>query len=172
MKKISLMILVLTLLTSMSAPVIAADDWQTTLTYTNNIPEPSYTVTIPGSLDIKEGYSYLPITLTDFENSGDKKVTITFEGTQEPNKVGDIIYGYSFVLYPNGIPLYSGDAVIYQLFDANNDPLEYSYSGQTLAVFSRNGMKEIGIRLTNEDIRDTQPNVPYTGYIVFGIKCE
>ena len=132
-------------------------------------PEPTYTVTIPTTLDLAVGDNYLPVTVSNTQDLGGKAVAITFEATQDNANNGSGLY-YRMCLWPNGI---SGEtSVIYKLFNAENSEIisnAANPAGQILVDLNGNGTKKIRINLP-EPNAGILPNVPYTGYIIFGIK--
>jgi hypothetical protein len=158
------------------------------LTYTNgestvwvketgaNVPEPLYTVTIPSELKLAEGDNQFNIEVSNAENLGDKKVIITLERTQHNN-------GGSFAqtLWANG----NEPDVFDVSLDYNNQffhyeiyvPYSTSYAGvfsagAEFAVFAGNGVQNSNIRISASNAARALPEVPYTGYIIFGIKLE
>jgi len=165
MKKFTVAIIALALVMSLSVPAFAANetDAQTNLSFT--LSSPSYTVTIPGTLDLVLGYNNLPVTVAAAQNLGGKTVTITFEGTQ----AFDLDH-YVYDLWPNGIS--SVDNARYALFTAgDNIPVVSTSSkpvGHILAEFTNNGTQEIVILVPSG--QSIVPDVPYTGSITFGIK--
>ena len=167
MKKFTVAIIALALVMSLSVPAFAANPTgaQTDLSFTYTAAVPSYTVTIPGTLDLVLGYNNLPVIVAAAQNLGGKTVTITFEGTQ----AFDLDH-YVYDLWPNGIS--SVDNARYALFTAgDNIPVVSTSSkpvGHILADFTDNGTQEIVILVPSG--QSIVPDVPYTGSITFGIK--
>ena len=175
MKKFLTLILALALVMSLSVPVFAAGDsynqndtgGQTDLTFTYDPASPTYTVTIPGSLTLAIGDNNLPIAVSDTDNLGGKKVTVTFEETQDYSMA---IPGY-FLNLATVVDLI-GYTITYKLFDADNHDVTYDYSGYNsvlegtvLAEFTTDGTKNIKINIPSS----AYTVGTYTGYIVFGI---
>jgi hypothetical protein len=132
------------------------------------------------------GDNYLPIAADDLQNIGDKTVTVTFEGTQDFGGYGESREYYTY-LWPNGVdPRVSmpNNHIYYQLFDADNVRLSKNndfYWDDTLtaglifaefkAALTEN--KNIRIFVPESQTLDNsslQSGIPYTGYIIFGIK--
>jgi len=180
MKKFLTLILALALVLSLSVPVFAANETsaRTDLSFIYADNEPSYIVTIPASLELSMGENFLPITVTDAENLNGKKITVTIEGTNEPNGIG----GFATVLHVPYEILLSGytNEVRYNIFNAEGNligeggPHIFAVHDRTLAEFDGNGEKSIKISniesVWSPPSFPIMPNVPYTGYIVFGIK--
>ena len=172
MKKLLSIILALALVMSLSVPAFAADETRKVdLSFYEEENGPVYTVTIPGSLDLTRGDNWL--TITCFTDSlFDKTVTVTFEGTQTSNQ---------FVLHTDWIGNQSYN-LAYRLYDFNNVYVGYApFPGRVLVEFDTktySGNLEEKIRIfidpddTINDGIDFQPGVPYSGYIIFGIKLS
>ena len=132
------------------------------------VPEPLYTVTIPETLALTVGGNALTITVSDTANLGGKAVTITFEGTQAKIAEGTD-YRYGAQLDPES----GGAGLPYELFNADNAPVTSTAAnpaGQTLADFTGNGTKTISLYIDESALDTVERGIPYTGYIIFGIK--
>ena len=169
MKKTLTIILALALVMGLSVPAFAAEEHKTDLSFTYTVASPTYTVTIPGSMALEFGYNYLPITVSDMENLGGKTIVITFEGNQHgPFSEGSIYYD-SF-LWKNGINNKATN-LTYSLYIENGECYGYYNAiGEMLLTFQDNGTKELTVGVpVNSNV---EPNTPYTGWVIFGIKCE
>ncbi|MCL1982341.1 MAG: hypothetical protein FWG53_04515, partial [Clostridiales bacterium] len=173
MKKALTIILALALVMSLSVPVFAANptDSRTDLSFILETAQPTYTVTIPGSLKLEIGDNVLPITVSDAVNLGGNNVVVTFEGTQ----YGTPVVKYALMLQFNDSIT---NAVYYKIFDMNDIDLQHGdgYTvpvapGIALASFAGNGSAKIRINVPDQT-GWAYPNVLYTGYITFGIKLE
>ena len=160
----------------LSVPVFAANETggQTDLTFTYDPSSPTYTVTIPATLTLTVGDNLLPIEVSATANLGGKNVVVTFEETQEFTGSGR----YATTLWENGT--IGSDSVRYTLYDAAGQLAPYFFTspelteiGFTLAEFTGDGTKNIRMEINENYITvsgvPVTQNVPYTGYIVFGI---
>jgi len=166
MKKFTVAIIALALVMSLSVPAFAANQTsaQTELSFTYVPVEPSYTVTIPGSLPLVFGDNYLPITVSDTGNLSGRAVTVTFEGTQHQSDSH-----YWMYLRPD-VP---GDSPHYELYNADDVQIlstAANPSGHILAQFTVDGIKQIKILFSYNEIKYMEPGVTYTGQLIFGIK--
>jgi hypothetical protein len=164
MKKLLTIVLAVALFLCMSVPVFADiydendTEAQTNLSF-SYVPEPSFTVSIPGSLDLEWGDNYLPIEVSELNYLGSQSlIVITFAGTHNETTTLDAVDP----IVGNYLP-YIG----YAVFDAKANQIEI---GSYLAVFNSNGSQDINIYMEPKDMPDVMPNNPYTGYIIFGIK--
>ena len=173
MKKFLTIILALALVMSLSVPVFATNptSGQTDLSFIY-VNEPVYTVAIPPALALELGNNYLPITVSDVQYLGDKTITVTFEGTQRRSNPGNEPARYYLQLSYQNI----SNSFLYDLFDSMDIEAEGFFvtvqQGRWLADFQSNGTKTIRLFIDPDVINGSilTPNVPYTGYIIFGIK--
>ena len=182
MKKALVIILALALVMGLSAPALAAEERQTELHFYYDAPDPLYYVTISDSLVMHFGDNYLDISVEGTENLGSKKVTITFEETQDISYIIDLEDGphqlYNNSLWPNGVYNYDMYTVYYEIYDylGNINDLFFnrhrSLPGTVLAEFTGDG--DCSLRLVIDENFNVQfhPNTPYVGYITFGISLR
>jgi len=168
MKKYLSIILALALVLSLSVPVFAANESsaQTDLSFTAELAAPSYTVTIPSSLNLNLGDTYLPIEISEVENIDNKAVVVTFEGTQQSAGVNQFI---TLLEPPKGV--LSG--IYYGIYDINNLRIGGGSNviSAGLYLVAMNGEGEANIRINiPTDTPDIVPGATYQGHIVFGIK--
>ena len=189
MKKFITIILTLALVLSLSVPVFAAEnptEAKTELWFTYTVPEPVYTVTIPATINLKlnEG-GHLDVTVSDIENIGNKKISITLEDalTGRPDFFSSSPIHDYFVLRNKDVSenstLYDGyyRDIGYIIWTPSNGGLNYlpNYDWE-LMQFAENETKQLGFGILpyngddELDVSKLLPNSPYTGYIVFGIK--
>jgi len=174
MKKLITFILVLALALSMSVPVFAANETsaKTNLSFTSAVVTPSYTITIPSSLNLNLGATNLPITLSKLENFDDKGVLITFEGTQQSAMGGTLFV--TILDPPDGV----GIGLYYEIYDVSGKQLAGSGgdgpyvipAGLSLAALDGEGTVNIKINISDSALPFIVPGATYTGHIVFGIK--
>jgi hypothetical protein len=172
MKKFLSITLALVLMMSLSLTAFAANQTsgQTDLSFTHAGPAaPTYTVTIPASLDLKIGDNPVDITVSDMQNMNGKSVVVTFEGTQRYVPPREM---YDLVLSAN-----DGRNLYYFLIDeAGKESPNEAPKGITLVTFSSNSTRSYTILFDPEgrngdDFREIPPGV-FTGYITYGIKVQ
>ena len=173
MRKFLTIILALALVMSLCAvPAFAANETsgQTDLTFTYTAPEPTYTVTIPASLDLAFGDNYLDITVSDTANLGGSAIAVTFEGTQDFDYVAPLGRpAYYTHLWLDGED--NGNYVQYDLYDAFMNQIDNpSRSGISLAEFGEPGTQAIKIVVPEDQPDAMTQDASYSGYITFGIQ--
>lgn len=178
MKKYLCIILALALALSLSVPAFAANETEkrTDFSYIKEVPEPSYTVTIPASLQLRYEETVNLTFTVQTENLGGKNVYIFFEGTQDED---DLLLLYNAQAaglgYSNKIA-YGIDAYLF------GGAYAYIEVGEGLLKFEGSSTDKISFFVTatgNETYYKNHrpgetfkiaPSLPYTGYIVFGIR--
>ena len=203
MKKKSIsIILALALVMSLSVPVLATNGTQTDLTFTYAIPEPSFVVTIPGTLNLAVGDNNLPIT-AEVQTSGDLNGDTIVVTIQETNlMLGTVTQYAALMLYAPGYDASqpSSHRMFYQLYDADGIRVSYDAAvdidgavcygagiGTTLATFNDDDFsnvypfisaKNINLFVDLADIQkkisagNFQVDAEYTGFIRFGIRLQ
>ena len=172
MKKFMNLLLAVALVMSLSVPAFAAPYDETDTEATVNLSftltaaaTPSYTVTIPGSLNLKEGDNFLPITVSDADLDGGS-INITLEETSREYDAGK----FNTTLYVGGI--YSMNNYIrYWIYDSVGSPYIISFvSGTLLEEFTDNGTKNPNFFVVTGESYLSSPGSTYTGHITFGIE--
>ena len=186
MKKFLTLFLAVALVMSLSVPAFAADydetdsEAQTNLSFT--LAGPTYTITIPATMNLSVGNNNIPITVSDMDNFSGEKIVVTAKETQAEEDIGSGTYFYDFHLWPNGtIPAMLADVLMYTVhrLDGTSDYYAISPSEtHIVAEFTANGTENVQITVMNYlghplGALDPIPTgVPYTGWITFGISVE
>ena len=178
MKKFITITLALALVFTLFVPALAANETeaQTNLSFTYSVSEPTYTVTIPGELQLNIEYTDMFIEVSDVDNLGDKSIYVTFEGTQfERSEEFYALYLDTDVNTPQRY-------LAYELYDVwgghmgceYNGDLNYNtlQQGQVFAIFGENGTQMIQTYIDPYWQTIIEPNVTFTGYIIFGISLQ
>jgi len=178
MKKLSTIILALALVLALSVPALAAGETElkTNLSYTYIVPEPTYTVTIPGTLELNIEYTELFIEASNVDNLGNKSIYVTFERTQMERPDEGF---FALELYAIGA---EQQYISYGLYNAWGEFMECEYEdiirhdtlqpGQVFAIFGENGTQMIQTYINPDWLKYVDPNVTYSGYIIFGISLR
>ena len=172
MKKLMTLLLAVALVMSLSVPAFATEYDETDTEATVNLSfsllaAPSYTVTIPGSLNLVEGNNYLPITVSDSADLNGGSVVVTYEETS-CSSFGS--YFCTYLLIDGGTDELSSvyDYIYYGIYDYLNNFVDHSDTGTTVALFTTDGTKSITLKIVSTDYM-LQPTATYTGWITFGI---
>ena len=171
MKKFLTLLLAVALVMSLSVPAFATEYDETDTEATTNLSfsllaAPTYTVTIPGSLNLVEGNNYLPITVSDSADLDGGSIVITAEETNDPHGTPD---NWVQRLVVGG----GESASDYINYHINNIDLnDYVFtSGTEIFSFTADGTQNVILNikaLTNM----AQPTETYTGFLTFGIAYE
>ena len=189
MKKALTVILTLVLVMSLSVPAFAeyidynyfderSSGGATELVFMYTPASPTYTVAIPASMELSVGDNHLPIIVSDAENLGGKKVTVflfdTSASTNISSELKEVRFALSNIANDHEVPYY--------LYDAYGSLISGTYrigyggdflsDGLVLAEFVGNGSHDLVMGFNQNIVNMAQPNVLYSGYIIFGIKCE
>ncbi len=166
-KKIVTMMLVAAAAVMSVVPVFA-EEIETASTEFSYVQEnePTYTVTIPGSLALSKEGTDLDITATDVADLGDKRVAVTISGTN--------YFRNQLVLQAKTSNSSYTSVLRYQLIGADGTTIETTgqdtVSGTEIASFTENGT----VTYTAKPVLGTtgqnlEPGVSYTGTMTFGI---
>jgi len=167
MKKLTGIILALTLILCFSVPAFAANETggQTDLTLTYTPPAPTYTVTIPATLTVplNSTGADMNIEASAIADLGGKSVNVAWAAYNAGTNNGALTTAAT----PTGDQLKTIPYSIYANDTAKN-------FGDTLLTFDANGTKAINVRVTSTNAitdpgRYVVPNSAYTGSIVFVI---
>ena len=183
MKKFLSVILATVLIFSLCAPVLAKEDnLETYLWFLyDETPEPKFTVTIVTELDLEVGHNPLPITVAPVQEGnndfGNKFVSITVESTQAQPDTSELV---CLDLWDaSSANPYDDVQLHYLLFDSFGTMIDQRdetftpsviYKGTEVAVFDDYGTQYISIYVDESQLLFIDPDVKYTGHIVFGIK--
>ena len=168
MKKAASFMAVAAAMTALAAVPALAEEMESTATEFSYVQEnePSYTVTIPGSLALSKEGSNLDITATDVADLGDKRVAVTISGTD--------YFRNQLVLQAKTSNSSYTSVLRYQLIGVDGTVIETTgqdtVSGTEIASFTENG----SVSYTAKPVLGTkgqnlEPGVSYTGTMTFGI---
>ena len=175
MKKLISIILATALVMCLPLTALANNEQRTDFSYTHTKIEPSFTVSIPGALDLRIGDNYLDITVSNMANLGQDHVVVYVADSGNPDNPGLVDYRNIFCLYDPE----TGYFVRYQVYDMYDKEVTNDYNGnprdfainKKLADFFSNNIFGIRISLDPEYINKAThlTSGTYTGYITFGI---
>ena len=183
MKKALTIMLALALVLSISAPAFAAEDdyRQTNLNFYYSVSEPTYSVTIPSSMDLFLDIVTLSnVTVTDVTNLNGKTIAITVEdATNGDVSWFDVNEHHDYLIVENleATGKYYKTLAIAVIGELNTiTRLGEFTDGRLLFEFTEDDTKDIGFTALSSvapyqlDPGLIYPNSYYTGYIIFGIK--
>lgn len=166
-KAASFMALAAAMATLAAVPALA-EEMKTSTTEFSYVQEnePTYTVTIPGSLALSKEGSNLDITATDVANLGDKRVAVTISGTN--------YFRNQLVLQAKTSNSSYTSVLRYQLIGADGTVIETTgedtVSGREIASFTENGSVSYTAKpVLGSKGQNLEPGVSYTGTMTFGI---
>ena len=178
MKKFITITLALALALALFVPALAANETeaQTNLSFIYSVSEPTYTVTIPGTLELNIEYTELFIEASEVDNLGDKSIYVTFEGTQMETP----LEGFFFLELDT--KEVEEKYLSYELYDSWGQCMMCDYydgvysnilqQGQVFAIFGENSTQMIQTFINPDWLNYIAPNVTYSGYIIFGISLQ
>ena len=177
MKKFLTLFLAVALVMSLSVPAFAADydetDSSAQTDFSLTIAGPTYTITIPATMNLSVGNNYLPITVSDMDNFSGEKIVVTAKETQ-----AEYSTHFMFYLWPNGTEPGNDEYIIYTVINSASAGLARIVKDTQFKVaeFTANGTNNVQIIVEgyvgNPPGTPIPTGVPYTGWIVFGISVE
>jgi len=182
MKKAFCFILATALVLCLSVPAFATEYNETdtqgrmNLSFTyNEPPAPTYTVTIPASLDLSVGDNPFSVGVSDAENLGGKSVVITFHSSYNTLSIGEKYYPCLGPQFTTGSIYYQ--YIPFRIYDQNGVEPAVIW-GSTLAQFDDNGTAELNIKIdlalleSYQPGKELKPGGTYSGYMTFGIALQ
>ena len=179
-EKIISITLAAALLICLSVPAFAGNTQRTDISYTHTKVEPTYTVSIPCTLDLYLGDNFLNVEVSDAENLGeDDAIYIYLAGA------GNHLTDYHSLNNYQNVSLRSREVpgvINYTLYDVlkgnklninvlqGYDDYRFPVYNAVLAEFGGNGQGSVIISIEKELlIGGHQDTGTYNGYIIFGI---